>query len=126
MTAATDIDTYIQEAPETQQAELAAIRAMIEAALPDAGVVMPNGFPVYTINDEWTAGFATRKKGVMFYLMVTSVLDDHLVPLGRLRSGRSCVEWKDAAHLPLEKLRALAVEMVQEAGRRRRAGERTI
>jgi uncharacterized protein YdhG (YjbR/CyaY superfamily) len=126
LTASADIDTYIQEAPETHQAELHAIRAMIEAALPDADVTMPNGFPVYAINDEWTAGFATRKKGVMFYLMVSSVLDDHLVKLGRLRSGRSCVEWKDSAHLPLEELRQLAPQMLAEAGRRRRAGNPAI
>ena len=122
MTAAADIDTYIQEAPETQRAELRALRTMIEAALPDADVVMPNGFPVYTINDEWTAGFATRKKGVMFYLMVSSVLDDHLIELGRLRSGRSCVEWKNSAHLPLEELRKLAPKLLAEAARRQRAG----
>ena len=121
MTAAADIDTYIQEAPENQRAELRALRSMIEEALPDADVVMPNGFPVYTINDEWTAGFATRKKGVMLYLMVSSVLDDHLIELGRLRSGRSCVEWKNSAHLPLEELRKLAPKLLVEAARRQRA-----
>jgi len=49
------------------------------------------------------------------YVMVTSVLDRHAETLGRLRSGRSCVEFKASKTLTLEELDALADVLYGEA-----------
>ena len=54
----------------------------------------------------------------MPYIMVTAVLDEHADTLGKLRSGRSCVEWKASKTLSLEALTKLAPKMLREAGER--------
>ena len=47
----------------------------------------PNDFALYTIDGNWTAGFATRAKGPMLYIMVPEILDDFDDRLGRRRVG---------------------------------------
>lgn len=110
-----DVRAYIDDAPEDHKPHLEYLCGLIEAEMPEAEVVMPNGFPVWTINGTWTAGFATRKKGVMLYLMIQEVLDKYEPVLGRLRSGRSCVAYKGSKTLPFEELQALAPTLYKEA-----------
>jgi uncharacterized protein YdhG (YjbR/CyaY superfamily) len=113
-----DVDTYIEHAPDRQRPVLEKLRAKIKRHIPDAvEEISPNGFPVYTIGGEWIAGFATRDKGPMLYIMAGGVLDRHADELGNLRSGQSCIEWKDAKHLPLEELDKLADLMLDEAAK---------
>jgi hypothetical protein len=76
---------------------------------------MPNGFPVWTVNGEWCCGFATRKKGPMLYVMAPGVLDRHEAKLGKLRSGKSCIEFKASKTMTLEELDALADLLYREA-----------
>lgn len=113
----TTVAAYVRAAPASQRAALKEIRAKIRRALPRANEEMgPHGFPVYTDGEgNWIAGFAARARGPMFYLMITQILDRHEARLGRLRSGRSCVEWKASKSLSLGELSALADEMLAEA-----------
>ena len=114
-TPAKAVDAYIASAPEEQREALAEIRALIRRRIPPADEGMsPNDFALYTIDGEWTAGFATRKKGAMFYLMAQHVLDRHECTLGTLRHGRSCVAWKSSKKLSLDELRKLADIMLRE------------
>jgi uncharacterized protein YdhG (YjbR/CyaY superfamily) len=109
-----DVDAYIAGAPEAQQDALREMRGMIRAALPHAEEGMsPNGFAVYTVDDAWTAGFATRAKGAMLYIMAPGVLDRYEDRLGHLRSGRSCIEYRASTTLTMDELRDLAREMLQ-------------
>ncbi|MHC4953892.1 MAG: DUF1801 domain-containing protein [Planctomycetota bacterium] len=110
-----EIEAYILDAPEEQRDALRRIHDKIAAEMPDVEPISPNGFPVWTIDGEWCAGFASRKKGVMLYVMVSSVLDRYAEKLGRLRTGRGCVEWKASKTLSLEELDALADVMIREA-----------
>ena len=115
MPAKAVLDAYIEDAPEDQRAALRSLRKKIERVLPGVDPIMPNGFPVWTIDGQWCCGFATRKKGPMMYVMVSSVLDRHAETLGRLRSGRSCVEFKASRTLTLDELDALADVLYRES-----------
>ncbi len=115
MSTTADVERYIESAPAAQRPHLRELYEMIMDVMPDAPIVMPNGFPVWLINDTWTAGFATRKKGPMLYVMAQGVLDRHESTLGRLRSGRSCVEYKGSKTLAFDDLRALAPTLYREA-----------
>ncbi len=119
MPAAADVEQYINSAPQSLQDTLHDLRRLIRESLPAHAQeqIGSSGFPVYTINGEWRAGFAYRSKGPMLYIMKSGVLDRHEKVLGRLRSGRSCVEWKETPALPLAALRDLARTMLTEAGR---------
>lgn len=112
----TEIDTYVERAPEAQRAALRELREMISAALPGAEVAIESGFPVYKVNGKWAAGFATRKKGPMLYIMASGVLDRHAQELGSLRSGNSCVEFRAKCDLSLDDVRRLSRQMLAEVG----------
>lgn len=105
---------YIQNAPPGLQPTLNELHEMITAALPDAEQAVESGFPVFKIGGQWAAGFAFRKKGAMLYIMAPGVLDRHDSSLGRLRSGRSCVEFRESKGLSLPQLRELACRMLSE------------
>lgn len=116
-----DVKAYIDKAPDDQRATLKKLRTMIVNALPDAEEVVESGFPVYKVGGEWTAGFATRKKGPMLYIMVQSVLDQYEDRLGKLRSGKSCIDFRETKDLPIASLTKLAEQMLTEARKARTA-----
>lgn len=108
-------DKFLTSVPEDQKEALAKIIEWIEQHIPYDDVIIPNGFPVYTINEQWIAGCATRKKGPMFYLMLHEILDKHEVELGKLRTGKSCVAYKTTTSLSHKELDQLIITMLQEA-----------
>lgn len=109
------VTDYITNAPKDQQTDLMSLRAMIESALPMAQVTIDSGFPVWTVKGKWVAGFATRKKGPMFYLMIGKILQKHRKELGKLLSGKSCVDYHENKSLSREALNALIKDMLNEA-----------
>ena len=119
MPSSKEVTAYIAGAPEEQRGALKKLRRMIRKHLPRAHEeIGASGFAVYVVDGNWVAGFATRKKGPMLYLMITAVLDEYSDRLGLLRSGKSCVDWKDSNHLPLRELEKLANEMLGAAAQR--------
>lgn len=110
-----ELTEYIESAPEEQREALRRLSVKIERELPGVDPILPNGFPVWTVGDQWCCGFATRKKGPMLYVMAPGVLDRHAEKLGKLRSGRSCVEFKPSRTLSIEDLDALADVLYREA-----------
>lgn len=107
------VAAYIQAAPEAQRPALRELRQMIRAAHPDALEQMgPNGFAVYTRDGQWIAGFATRRKCPMLYVMAPRVLDAFAEALGKLRTGKSCVEYREGREMSMDRLRELARQML--------------
>ncbi|MHC4940767.1 MAG: DUF1801 domain-containing protein [Planctomycetota bacterium] len=109
-----EIAAYIESAPPEQRPHLQSLHDKIVRELPDVEPILPNGFPVWTVNGAWCCGFATRRKGPMIYVMAPGVLDRH-AELGSLRSGKSCVEFKASKSMTLEELDALAGVLYREA-----------
>jgi uncharacterized protein YdhG (YjbR/CyaY superfamily) len=114
-----DVTAYIASVPAAHQPALEQLRRMIRDVMPAADETLQNGFAVYEVDGEWTAGFASRKKGPMLYIMVPGVLDEHAEELGRLRSGETCVEWKASKTQPLDELELLAETMLAQAAHTR-------
>ena len=111
------VDTYIRKAPKEQQEQLRDLRQMIHTTVPDAAETMGNHFPVFTIRDEWLCGFAARAKGVMFYLMNSSVIGEHADDLGNLVDGKSCLKYKATKERSLDDLRKLYSYMLRKAAK---------
>lgn len=114
-----DVDAYLALAPEEQRALLERLRRMIREALPHARECFESKMPAYTVNGAWTAGFATRAKGAMFYVMDTRLLDEYAGVLGRHRSGRSCVEMRASRQMSLAQLESIAAEILGKLAARR-------
>ena len=114
-----DVAGYLLRAPADQRPHLEDLRHLILEHFPDAEEAFER-FPVYTRDGTWLAGFATRAKGMMFYLMDHATLDDFDERLGRLRSGRGCIEYRATRERTLPELRQLVSDMLSVSARRRR------
>lgn len=111
-----DVKKYIDGAPPGHQPAMREIREMIVETFPEAREqVGEHGFALYTIGEAWVAGFATRSKGPMFYCMVQPALDKHEKKFGRLRSGKSCVEYRAAKHITMDEMRETARQVLTDA-----------
>lgn len=98
---------YIGQAPPVQQEALSWIRKLMRTKLDGlADERYQNGMVVYGAEARWLAGFASRKKCVMFYVMDSTLLDRYAARLGSLRSGKSCVEFRETAAMPMAALKA--------------------
>lgn len=108
------IDDYLNMAPLDQRPELIEIRRLIEKNLNKArGAIGPSGFPVYTIGNQWKAGFAYKPQGPMIYIMEPDLLNQYEAKLKFVRSGKTCLRYSSARNLPMGELRRLAIEMLQ-------------
>jgi uncharacterized protein YdhG (YjbR/CyaY superfamily) len=111
------VHAYLAAAPVAQRPELTKIRALIRKHLPRATESLGgSGFPVYTDDSgKWLAGFAWRKKGPMLYVMNAGVLDRYEDKLDGLRSGKSCIDWRETKALSMDELTKMADQMLREA-----------
>lgn len=90
-----EVAAYIESVPDEQKPLLKWLRTEIRKALPDTEESFESKMPIYKRGEVWTAGFAARKKGVMFYAMNSGLLDQFADRLGKRRSGKSCIEMRD-------------------------------
>ena len=110
-----EIDAYIESAPDEQQEQLRKLRGMIEERLPGLETALPSGFPVYMKDGAWISGFAWRKKGTMFYIMLGDILESRADQLGKLISGKSCLHVKPNKSMSLDAIESHITEMLDEA-----------
>ncbi len=79
---------------------------------------------IHAIGGRWIAGFTTRQTGRMTYCMVRIVMDNHVGPLGKLRSGGSCIDFKASKTVSPDALRHVARDILADlANQQRRSGE---
>ena len=66
---------YIRSTSKEHRKTLEELRRRIRGHLPEATEELSSsGFPVYSVGGEWIAGFASRGKGPMLYIMAPGVL----------------------------------------------------
>lgn len=102
-----DVTAHIARSPADQQELLLRLRTMIRERLPHLTETFERGMPVYKDQVGGRTGFASRKKGVVFYVMDEALLDRFATEIGPLRSGKSCVEMKVGKQRSLVDLLAL-------------------
>jgi uncharacterized protein YdhG (YjbR/CyaY superfamily) len=117
-----EVEAYLAAAPPAERPVLEDLRALILHYFPSAEEGFDSRFPVYkTSAGEWIAGFATRKRGVMFYLLDHEVLDAFGNELGKLRTGHGCIAYKATKQRSLASLRELVIDMLAASAKRRNA-----
>ncbi len=70
-----EIDTYLDDAPEPQRTTLSQLRSTLAAMLPDAYEGMSYGVPAFLIAGRPVAGFAYAKKHCSYLPHSGSVLE---------------------------------------------------
>ena len=111
-----EVAGYLLQVPAEQRPHLEELRHRILEHFPDA-VESFERFPVYVRHGQWLAGFASRKRGMLFYLMDPAVLDAFEERLGPLRTGKSCVEYRATRDLTLRESRRLILELLAASAR---------
>ncbi|NNE94683.1 MAG: DUF1801 domain-containing protein [Acidimicrobiales bacterium] len=70
-----EVDDYLDEAPEPHRSTLRELRALLKSLLPDAEEGLSYGVPALRVNGEPVAGYAHAKKHCSFFPHSGSVLD---------------------------------------------------
>ena len=120
------VDAYIAAAPAGDRPRLAFLRLEILRNLPGVEEVFESGMPVYKAGEKWVAGFASRKKGCMLYVMDAALLDEFATQLGPRRSGKSCVELRPGKDHSAAQLEELARQILARLSQKREAAALTV
>ncbi len=118
------VDYYLSSVPTEQRPLLDELRALIWRNLETAEESFECGFPVYKIGGEWAAGVASRKEGVMLYVMDDEVLGRHALELGNLVAGYRCIAMRASETLTLRQVKSIAGAMLREVAEKRGRGGR--
>jgi uncharacterized protein YdhG (YjbR/CyaY superfamily) len=113
-----DVKDYIDSAPESQRPLLRELDAAVRKAFPDAALDPKSYFPMYAVDGDRLAGYATRKKGAMFYCMDLHLIEEFAERLGEHRSGNTCVEYRVLKTLTHAQLKRLVAEILAKQARR--------
>jgi uncharacterized protein YdhG (YjbR/CyaY superfamily) len=85
--SAQDVDEFVAAAPPDVQPGLTAVRAQLEALLPDAGVRISYGVPIYEVGRQ-VVGFGYSKSHVSLYLMSPPLVRE-LAPQAKAAGARA-------------------------------------
>jgi uncharacterized protein YdhG (YjbR/CyaY superfamily) len=90
---ASDVETYIAEAPEDRQAALIKLRSLCRKHLKGCEESIEYGMPVYKRNGAMEVSFASQKQYIAFYVLRKDVLDEFRDALGASSIGKGCVRF---------------------------------
>jgi hypothetical protein len=119
------IASYIAAQPESVQAALHEINAMLAKAYPKAKVELystaKGAVPIYKDGETWLGGFSARSNGPMVYLTDAEVVAKYKPQLGSLAAGKAaCVLYKPTKTLDSAALRSLLEQMIAEVAAKHR------
>jgi len=90
---ASDVQSYIDEAPEERQPALKKLRALCRKHLKGYEETIEYGMPVYKRNGAMEISFASQKQYVAFYVLRKDVLDEFRESLVASSIGKGCVRF---------------------------------
>ena len=90
---ATDVETYIREAPAERQPALEKLRALCRRILTGYQESMEYGMPVYKREGAMHVAFASQKQYIAFYGMKKEVVDEFRESLGATSMGKGCIRF---------------------------------
>ncbi|HEV2801237.1 MAG TPA: DUF1801 domain-containing protein [Pyrinomonadaceae bacterium] len=108
-TQALSYEDYLEALPTDRRAEIARVWNMVRKHVPD-GYTEEIGekFLTYKAGDEWLVALANQKNYISLYLMPLYLFPEMKekfdAAAGKLKCGKSCINFKRADELPLEVL----------------------
>ena len=92
--AATNVPTYIAEAPADRQVALKKLRALCRKHLKGTTEVIDYGMPVYKHDDGMVVAFGSQKNYIGFYGCGQLMLANHADAAKKLDMGKGCIRFK--------------------------------
>lgn len=112
-TNAKTVDEYIRSLEGERRSAMETLRSLVFEAAPQAKESMGYGMPTYEYKGKICA-FASQKNYMNFYVMNIPILDRYRDQLRHLNVGKSCIRFTKIEKLPLNVLRNILKESVQD------------
>lgn len=114
MTASDDIDAYLAALPDDQRAALAALRATIAAAAPEAEEAISYAAPAFRYRGRPLVAYAASKAHVSFFPMSPAVLDGYRDALAAYTLAKGTVRFTPDHLLPTPIVTAIVHDRLAE------------
>jgi uncharacterized protein YdhG (YjbR/CyaY superfamily) len=107
-----EVDTYIEQLEPKRREALSQLRTMILDTVPGAVETMRYRMPTYEYGKGVLCAMASQKRYMSLYMEV-DVVEEHKESLKSLSIGKSCIRFTSLEKLPLEEIRAMLNETVE-------------
>lgn len=115
--SAAEVEAFLAELPDAQRAALASLRATIRSTVPAATEGISYGIPTFKLNGRPLVAFGAVKAHCAFYLMSTSVMDDHRDELAAYDLGKGTIRFQPDMPIPAPLVRTLVEARIAENDR---------
>jgi uncharacterized protein YdhG (YjbR/CyaY superfamily) len=106
-----EVNEYLQNQKPDRKAALETVRRLIFETIPQTTETMRYRMPTYEIDDVVCA-LASQKQYMSLY-MDTSLVEKYRQELAGIDVGKSCIRFKRLEDLPLETVRKILIETVE-------------
>lgn len=113
---ASDVTSYIQEAPAERQEVLAQLRELCREVMVGYEEVMEYGMPGYKKNGVGEVGFASQKNYISLYILNEDVVQANRELLKGLSVGKGCIRFSNLKKMDMDVIRKLLVDTVKSEG----------
>ena len=107
------VDAYLEALAPDRREALAALRSLVHEVVPEAEETMRYGMPTYEKDGALLCSFASQKHYLSLYMDVGRV-EAHRDQLAGLDVGKSCIRFRALEKLPVDTVRVILEETVQE------------
>lgn len=111
-----DVDAYLESLEPKRRKALTEVRKVIRKTVPDAVENMKYRMPTYEVGDQGLCAFASQKQYMSLYMDV-SLVEKHREELAGLNLGKSCIRFTKLEKLPLDTVRTILEETVEQQRR---------
>ena len=109
------VDEYLAGLQADRREALTELRAIVLSEAPDAVETMKYRMPTYEYQGGVLCAFASQKQYMSLY-MDTDLVEVHRAELAGLSVGKSCIRFRKLDKLPLETVRTMLRETLQNLG----------
>jgi uncharacterized protein YdhG (YjbR/CyaY superfamily) len=115
--SAQEIDDYLAGAPEPQATTLRALRATVEALLPDAEPGIAYGIPAYKVDGRGVAGFSFSQALCSYFPMSGSITAQLADRLAGYATAKGSIRFAADVPLPADLIAELVAARREEIAR---------
>jgi uncharacterized protein YdhG (YjbR/CyaY superfamily) len=114
---ATDVGTYIAEAPADRQAVLRKLRRLCRKTLAGYEEGMEYGMPSYKRDGKLQVSFASQKQYISLYALKEDVVNEFRAALKGCNIGKGCIRFSNPERIDFEVVEKLLWRTAESASK---------
>ena len=107
-----EVDAYLEQLEPKRREALSQLRSIILDTVPGAVETMQYRMPTYQYAEGVLCAMASQKRYMSLYMEV-GVVEEHKAALQGLSTGKSCIRFTSLEKLPLDEVRAMLKETME-------------